>query len=74
MYITQILLHPYSCSFLSSLLALFPLSDYFYCLKSTCKHYLIGVCNDGVYIIYTVVCGKIKGNRLCIWHMDLSAR
>ena len=24
---------------------------------------------------YTIVCGKIKGkNRLCIWHMDLSAR
>ena len=30
MYITQILLHPYFCSFLSSLLALFPLSDHFY--------------------------------------------
>ena len=30
MYITQILLHPYFCSFLSSLLALFPFSDHFY--------------------------------------------
>ena len=42
-----------------------------YCLKSTGKHYLIGVCNDGIYIIYiyiyTIVCEKIKGNIGCVF-------
>ena len=27
-----------------------------------------------IYYIYTIVCEKIKGKRLCIWHMDLSTR